>query len=316
MLLLEKLLDGLDVSVEPFALCEARGANLEMGRCDTATLHYALTGIGRVRIGNNMEVAIAPHTVLIVPAQLSHRLEPKARYMSAVASVARRRPLAEDWQHIAVGEEGDSLMVACGSLIATYQQAQGLFDYMREPIVETLAEGDPIRRAFDSLLTEFSNPQPGTRTMTKALLQECLILLLRRHCVSGECRLPWLTALEDPRLGRSLTAMVDRPGDPHSVERFAEIAGMSRSVFAEHFAQAFGRGPMEFLKEIRLRRAAHLLRCTDMPIKALAQSIGYASRSSFTHAFKDLYGIAPADYRSGIPRSIEPRDAVADRGCA
>ena len=81
---------------------------------------------------------------------------------------------------------------------------------------------------------------------------------------------------------------------------------MSRSVFAEHFAQAFGRGPMEFLKEIRLRRAAHLLRCTDMPIKSLAQSIGYASRSSFTHAFKDLYRVAPADYRNGDMRNPSP----------
>ena len=174
MLLLEKLLDGLDVSVEPFALCEARGANLDMGRAETATLHYTLTGVGRVRVGNTTEVAIAPHTVLIVPAHQPHRLEPKARLMTAVTCAARRRPLADDWQHIVVGEAGDALKVACGSLIATYQQAQGLFDYLREPIVETLSEGDPIRRAFDALLNELANPQPGTRTMTKALLQECL----------------------------------------------------------------------------------------------------------------------------------------------
>jgi transcriptional regulator GlxA family with amidase domain len=55
---------------------------------------------------------------------------------------------------------------------------------------------------------------------------------------------------------------------------------MSRSAFAEHFVATFGQAPFEFLTEVRLRRAAGLLEATDIPIKTIAGTVGYASRPS------------------------------------
>jgi AraC-like DNA-binding protein len=73
---------------------------------------------------------------------------------------------------------------------------------------------------------------------------------------------------------------------------------MSRSAFAEHFAATFGQAPFEFLTEVRLRRAARLLEATDIPIKAVTGTVGYASRSSFSRAFTKLYGVDPTTFRS------------------
>jgi AraC-like DNA-binding protein len=318
MLLLEQLLDGLDVAVEPFALCEIKGDGLDMGRCEHASLHYVLAGEGIVSLPGGTDIPIHEHCVLIVPADQPHRIRIEGQGASLPVALARRVPLSEGWDRLVVGEGAAGLLIACGALHATYHQAQGLFDYLPEPIVETLREDDPVREAFRALLAELAAPQPGTRAVTQALMRQCLVWLLRRHCVSGECRLPWLSALEDPRLGRVLAALFDRPGAPHTVERLAEVAGMSRSAFAEHFVQAFARPPMEFLKEVRMRQAARLLRATDRPIKALAADVGYASRSSFSHAFKDCFGVSPEAYRqgdnpatlpswSGAPKALENR---------
>ena len=74
---------------------------------------------------------------------------------------------------------------------------------------------------------------------------------------------------------------------------------MSRSSFAEHFKTTFGRGPMELVKEVRLRQAARLLLTTDSSIKRVARNVGYTSRSYFTRAFTATYGTSPADYRKG-----------------
>src|ERR1043165_381863 len=73
---------------------------------------------------------------------------------------------------------------------------------------------------------------------------------------------------------------------------------MSRSVFAARFTSVRGEPPMEFLKALRLGRAAELLTRTDLPVKTVASEVGYSSRSSFTRAFVARYGCAPARFRS------------------
>jgi AraC-like DNA-binding protein len=72
---------------------------------------------------------------------------------------------------------------------------------------------------------------------------------------------------------------------------------MSRSAFSEHFSRTFGRTAMEYVKEVRLRKAAELLASTRQPIKAIAIDVGYQSRSHFTHAFKGVHGLHPSAYR-------------------
>ena len=73
---------------------------------------------------------------------------------------------------------------------------------------------------------------------------------------------------------------------------------MSRTTFSEHFKEAFGCTANEFLKDIRVRRGAHLLLSTDLPVKAVAYRVGYASRSYFSRAFKSVLDMDPATYRA------------------
>ena len=54
---------------------------------------------------------------------------------------------------------------------------------------------------------------------------------------------------------------------------------------------------MDFVQKVRLRVAARLLTTTDLPIKVIANSIGYASRSYFSRAFRAAYGADPKTFR-------------------
>ena len=74
---------------------------------------------------------------------------------------------------------------------------------------------------------------------------------------------------------------------------------MGRTAFAEAFSQAFGQGPIEFVQKARLRTAARLLATTDFPVKLVAASVGYASRSHFSRTFVAAYGIDPSGFRAG-----------------
>jgi len=305
-MLLEQLLQGLDVAVHPFAVCRVgAGRRLDLGRADNAVIHYMLAGEGRFVIDDGRAIALAPGSAVIVPPARRQVLEaakadgrPCRTATDTTASLCKTMTLDQP------PAEAEAVM-ACGAIHAVYHHGHGLFDYLREPIVVQPDDDGQFSRAFELLLGELSAPQPGSDMLVRALMQQCLVLVLRRHCESGECRVPWLVALEDERLGRAVQAILDKPAAPHTVERLAYIAGMSRSAFADHFRAAFGRAPIDFLKEVRLHRAARLLAGGDQPVKSVSAAVGYDSRSYFTRAFATYFGVSPAAYRAAAQAGPE-----------
>lgn len=92
--------------------------------------------------------------------------------------------------------------------------------------------------------------------------------------------------------------MTARPSAPHTVESLAQIANLSRSAFMARFSAAFGRAPMQVLRDIRMRQAAAQLRAGDLALDQVARNAGYTSRGAFMRAFREIYGTGPAEYRT------------------
>lgn len=280
---LERLLDGLRVEIEPFVVSEVRRKR-PAGRRHVSppTMHGTVSGWVVLELSDGATIHLSKERVIVVPAR------------AAMQPVSRKEA-----EH-----DGDpQVSTACGRFRATYQGSIGLFDRLREPLMEDLDADDPIRRSLEELLTEVRTQRAGYRAMAETLLRHCLILLLRRCFEHRDCPRAWLAALEDSRLGRAVAAMQERPEEAFTLTGLAEVAGMSRSVFAVRFADALGRPPMEFLKMVRLTRAAQLLTHTDLPIKTVAARAGYSSRSSFTRAFFARYGVDPTAFRADGTRS-------------
>ena len=74
---------------------------------------------------------------------------------------------------------------------------------------------------------------------------------------------------------------------------------MSRTSFTESFSKVFGRSVGDLLRETRLRKGAHLLRTTDLPVQSVAHRVGFSSRSHFSRAFTAEFGKGPAKFRVG-----------------
>lgn len=304
MILLDTLLAELEIGVEPFALCEirTRWRLRPVGRGE-ASVHYVLAGQGVLALPDGAPLAIKAGAMVVIPSGVKPWIEPDGAGPAGTVRITACEKPRQDWRRLRAGSGRFGVILACGAIHATYHQSTGLFNYLAEPIVEDFSTSSEIRRTFRRLLKEMADPKPGSRSVVECLLRECLVMLLRRYCASGHCRLPWLSALEDPKLGRAVAAMLERPEAHHTLESLGGVAGMSRSAFAQAFRTAFGRPAMVFLREIRLRRAACRLASTELSVKAVAGAVGIASRSYFWRAFKALYGIEPAAYRAACRRS-------------
>ena len=55
--------------------------------------------------------------------------------------------------------------------------------------------------------------------------------------------------------------------------------------------------PMEMVVKLRMRRAEHLLRRTDLPFYSIAANVGYDSPNAFSRAFKRYAGLSPRAFR-------------------
>jgi transcriptional regulator GlxA family with amidase domain len=125
----------------------------------------------------------------------------------------------------------------------------------------------------------------------------CLVTILRRQLEQPDANQAILAPLRDLRLAAAVKVVVDMPARPHTVASLADVAGMSRTTFAQRFVASYGRPPIDFVHAVRLRHAAHLLRTTDVPIKVVAGAVGYRSRSQFSHAFRAHYELDPSTFR-------------------
>ena len=308
--LLDRLLTTLSVRVQAFAICEIeKGWRLAVEPTQAVVIHYILAGSGTVAVDNGEPVAFGPDCVVVVPAGVSQTFgdsDPCAR-IAAASDNCKPRP--DGLLNVTAGAGEPSILCACGSIAATYAGALGLFDLLREPIVEQASCG-AMREIFRSISDEIARPALGTQAVAEALMKQCLVLLLRQHLNGSGAASPFFSALRDCRLTRAVAAVVERPAAIHTVDGLAALAGMSRSTFTERFTGIYRQSPIEFVQNVRLRLAAQLLVSTDMPVKVIAGNVGYGSRSYFTRAFRARYGGDPTTYRRRDGTAEPPANAV------
>lgn len=192
--------------------------------------------------------------------------------------------------------DGDDFMLLGGTVMLDSRGRSLLFDALPPTIHVNggAAQGEPLRWILDQLMREGVNRLPGAGAASTQLVQLMFIHILRAHLQQqGSIAPGWLRLAGDRRFASVLALMHEQPGKDWSLLELAKAAGMSRATFALHFKAAAGVGPFGYLTEWRMRLAERALCQDDVSIARLAESLGYASESAFSHAFKRVTGRAP-----------------------
>ncbi len=161
-----------------------------------------------------------------------------------------------------------------------------------------LARVQGLDSALELLFAETDRVRCGQRLLADRLFEVVVLKLLRwllDHPQEAGISPGLITGLSDPRLARALVAVHDAPGEAWSLERMAECAGMSRTVFANAFREVVGQTPADYLTDWRIALAQSRLR-EGRPIKVLAEELGYANPSALSRAFSARTGLSPRDW--------------------
>lgn len=130
-------------------------------------------------------------------------------------------------------------------------------------------------------------------------LAEVVAALIVRDWIAhgGGDAIGWISALHDPRLGRTILMMHRDPGKNWTVATLAREAGHSRSVFSQRFMRATGMSPMQYLTALRMGLAMRQINQLRQPIATVAAQVGYGSLAAFSRAFKRHTGVTPGAVR-------------------
>ena len=302
---LDRLLTTLDVQVHAFASLEiASGSRLMFAPMNVIVVHHVLSGRGLLEVGGSPPARITAGSIAIVPPRRKQALIAGEEAVRDVVAEKNCSMLLDALLQFDAAEGGTGdLRVMCATVTASYSGSFGLLDSLVAPIVDDVTDLAPVRSAYETLAAEQNAPDIGTQALSAALMKQCLILLIRRHLHRGSVSSPFFASLADTRLASAIALILEKPGAQLTLAELAAAAGMSRTAFTKAFSDAFGQTPMDFVQKTRLHRAAELLAFSDLPVKVIAASVGFGSRSHFSHAFRTAYHTDPTSFRKSHNRN-------------
>ncbi len=81
-----------------------------------------------------------------------------------------------------------------------------------------------------------------------------------------------------------------------SVEKLAEEIFMNRTQLLRKLKALTGMSPTDFIKDLRLKRAADMIRQKTDTITQIGYAVGFNDQSYFTKCFKKQFGVTPTEY--------------------
>jgi signal transduction histidine kinase/ligand-binding sensor domain-containing protein/DNA-binding response OmpR family regulator len=110
---------------------------------------------------------------------------------------------------------------------------------------------------------------------------------------------PYLITDQDEQIMQKVMQVIEENIDNNafSVEDLGTIIGLNRTSFNNKIKSLTGFTPVEFIRDMRIKRAAQLLTTSQLLIKEIAYMTGFSDIKYFTKSFKNKYGTTPSEYR-------------------
>jgi YesN/AraC family two-component response regulator len=106
-----------------------------------------------------------------------------------------------------------------------------------------------------------------------------------------------ITSLDEKLIAKAIGLVEKNMGNPDfSVEELSRELGMSRVHLYKKLLSLTGKSPIEFIRTVRLKRAAQLLEKSQLTVSEIAYQVGFNNPKYFTKYFKEEFSVLPSLY--------------------
>lgn len=121
--------------------------------------------------------------------------------------------------------------------------------------------------------------------------------LLSRNCPVIATSLSEQELVYEERIREMLEYISKNLTDELTVEKIAASVNVSPSTCLRCFHQLMNTTPIQYVKNLRLDKAAEMLKTTGKTVKETALECGFNDVSYFTKSFRERMGITPREYQ-------------------
>jgi len=183
---------------------------------------------------------------------------------------------------------------------------------MLHPVVRAAMDGCPcervtgetVRLTAQQLQTIGSLRQPPVYAAAQPVWYQCKALELAvTFLVKPEEELfcTRQQRLAQERVGQVMLLLKQRLAEPPSLEELGRKIGCSHYYLSRIFSAQTGQTITQYLRQLRMERAAELLKSRQFNVTEAALEVGYSSLSHFSAAFHETFGCCPGLYPLKTP---------------
>jgi AraC-like DNA-binding protein len=192
-------------------------------------------------------------------------------------------------------------------LVETFLRGESLTDELSDVVALTLEQEQFLAQAL----------QPPVFQGARALWYESKLLqLMVDFCfarpVKDELFCDRQKRVARERVSRTIALLEQRLAEPPTLEEIGRAVGCSPFYLSRTFSSEMQMTIPQYLRKLRMERAAELLRDGKHNVTEAALEVGYSSLSHFSQAFCQTIGCCPALYPMGLnksskrPQSLSP----------
>lgn len=106
-----------------------------------------------------------------------------------------------------------------------------------------------------------------------------------------------ITSLDEKLVQKALDCVERNMDNPeYSVEELSADIGMNRTHLYRKLHSIVGMTPSDFIRSIRLKRAAQLMEKSQLTVAEIADMVGFNTQKYFSKYFKEMFGVYPSQY--------------------
>lgn len=166
-----------------------------------------------------------------------------------------------------------------------------------EPKLEAFQVG-----ANDYVTKPFSFEMLQSRIRNLLAQQEAMRKLFQKQLEVNPSEIS-ITSVDEQFIRQAIDTVEQNISNPgFSVEDLSRALHMSRVALYKKLLALTGKSPLDFIKTIRLKRAAQLLEKSQFTISEIAYEVGFNNPKYFARTFKKEFGMLPSEYAGKVKR--------------
>lgn len=166
--------------------------------------------------------------------------------------------------------------------------------YSEEYIHFKVEDTSTVRNLLEMMIVEYANKKSDTQNVLKPLVLAYLMQIARQYRSAQQESAP-------QRLSDQIVQYISDHVETVSLKNVAAHFSYHPNYISTLMRKEVGKSFSELLLELRMNRAAILLRSTDLPVEDISLMLGYSNTSNFHKAFREYYHCSPREFAKTEP---------------